>query len=173
MRGDLLGFYRGTSTDTRGRRLDEILAWDDERLEAVHDFIQWLFPLEEPSQFNLAAPLLTPADIREFRADPTLRQNLLRSAARMLAFYGFNVTEGDGHFAVKPSQQFGARQDVVYGGFNHNHLRITRILKSLTLLGLGDVAHKFLAAIQASDENKTLPDESLWYWNDAVGSPST
>lgn len=169
MRGDLLGFYHGTGTDNRGRRLEEILAWDDERLEDIHDFIQWLFPLEEPSQFNLAAPLLTPADIREFRADPLLRENLLRSATRMLAFYGFDLREGSGNITVRPSQQFAARGHVVYGGFNHNHLRITRILKSLSLLGVADLARKFLAALQANDAARSLPRESLTYWSEAVG----
>ncbi len=170
MRSDLLSFYRGTGTENRGRRLDEILAWDDERLEAVHDFIQWLFPLSEPSQFNLAAPLLTPAAIHEFRADPVLRQNLLHSAQRMLVFYGFELREMEGQSAVRPSPQFAERQHVVYGGFNHNHLRITRILKSLTLLGLGKVAREFLAAIQASDLNKTVPRKSLAYWTEALSA---
>jgi Opioid growth factor receptor (OGFr) conserved region len=167
MRGDLLGFYRGTDVDNRGRRLDEILAWDDERLEAVHDFIQWLFPLGEPSQFNLAAPLLTPADIREFRTDPMLRDNLLRSAARMFGFYGFELSDAGGRFAVGPGAQFDQRRHVVYGGFNHNHLRITRILKSLSLLGLGDVARGFLIAMRANDAAKSVPRESLTYWAEA------
>src|SRR5262245_5587601 len=62
----LLDFYRGEGTDAEGRRLDDILAWRDGRLEAVHDFIQWLFPLPEPSRFNPDAPLLTPHDIAAF-----------------------------------------------------------------------------------------------------------
>ena len=45
----LLDFYRGLKADTEGRSLKEILAWDEDDLEAVHDFIQWLFPLPEPS----------------------------------------------------------------------------------------------------------------------------
>ena len=55
----IVRFYRGTGFDARGRSLDEVLAWDDERLEDVHDYIQWLFPLDEPSQFTPHAPLLT------------------------------------------------------------------------------------------------------------------
>ena len=48
----LITFYRGSGTDHAGRRIDEILSWDDAALESVHDYIQWLFPLDEPSRFN-------------------------------------------------------------------------------------------------------------------------
>jgi hypothetical protein len=53
----LLDFYRGVGADTEGRRLEDILAWPDDDLEEVHDFIQWLFPLPEPSR---ASPTPTP-----------------------------------------------------------------------------------------------------------------
>lgn len=40
----LVAFYRGLETDIEGRLLKDILAWPDDDLEAVHDFIQCLFP---------------------------------------------------------------------------------------------------------------------------------
>src|SRR5262245_66390764 len=86
----IVRFYRGDSPDARGRRLDDILAWDDEQLEAVHDYIQWLFPLDEPSRFNRDAPLLTPADRQAFHHQQ-LAANLRRALDRMLAFYGFEL----------------------------------------------------------------------------------
>jgi hypothetical protein len=48
----LLAFYRGQAPDDAGRWLKDIWEWDDEQLETTHDFIQWLFPLPEPSRFN-------------------------------------------------------------------------------------------------------------------------
>src|SRR5687767_8065769 len=83
----LVRFYHGDALDVRGRTLDDILAWDDEQLEAVHDYIQWLFPLDEPSRVNRDAPLLTAADRVAFR-QPTVAGNLRRALDRMLAFYG-------------------------------------------------------------------------------------
>jgi hypothetical protein len=80
----LLDFYRGLETDTQGRLLEDILAWPDDDLEAVHDFIQWLFPLPEPSQFNPDAPLLTEIDIAAFKSDPLLQANLMKSFERIL-----------------------------------------------------------------------------------------
>ena len=67
----IVAFYRRGAADDRGRTLDAILAWDDNRLEAVHDYIQWLFPLDEPSRFNPSATLLTPRDRAAFR-EPAL-----------------------------------------------------------------------------------------------------
>ena len=66
----LLRFYRLEGTDARGRTLSEIWSWDADRLEGVHDYIQWLFPLPEASAFNPSAPLLTDATLEAFRADP-------------------------------------------------------------------------------------------------------
>lgn len=40
----LLDFYCGEATDAEGRFLKDIWSWADDDLEAVHDFIQWLFP---------------------------------------------------------------------------------------------------------------------------------
>lgn len=51
----LIGFYRDGAQDDCGRTLAKILSWPDDRLEAVHDFIQWMFPLPERSGANPAA----------------------------------------------------------------------------------------------------------------------
>ena len=63
----LIGFYSGKGTDDRGRRIDEIWSFSHEELEAVHDYIQWLFPLAERSAFNPGAPLLDDETIARFR----------------------------------------------------------------------------------------------------------
>jgi hypothetical protein len=65
----LLDFYRGQARDEDNRLLADLWAWSDADLEEVHDYIQWMFPLPEPSRFNLDAPLLTDDDIAAFRDD--------------------------------------------------------------------------------------------------------
>src|SRR5438067_6338723 len=84
----LTEFYRGTGLDTEGRTLSEMWAFRDEEMEAYHDFIQWMFPLRERSQFNPDAPLLSDDDVAAFRDDLTLRAHLLRSLDRFLDFLG-------------------------------------------------------------------------------------
>src|ERR1700754_1472380 len=88
MASNLLDFYKGLGVDAAGRTIEEIWAWDYRRLEMVHDYIQWLFPLPEPSRFNPDAPLLKDADIAAFRADLALQARVRRSLDLMLEFFG-------------------------------------------------------------------------------------
>ena len=89
-----VNFHRGLGTDTEGRLLTDILAWPDDDFEAVHDFIQWLFPLPEPSQFNPDTPLLTKDDTAAFKSNSVLHANLMKSFERILAFLGLALSEG-------------------------------------------------------------------------------
>ncbi len=84
----IIDFHSGSATDDRGRYLREIQHWPDERLEFVHDFIQWMFPLIEPSGVNPSAPVLDRPTILTFRSRPELMRNLRASFLRMLRFYG-------------------------------------------------------------------------------------
>ena len=150
-------FYAGTGTDDRGRSLADILAWDDGRLEAVHDYIQWLFPLPEASAFNPSAPLLTDADIAAFHDQPALQAGLGRSLARMRAFYGL------------PAGRARQAQWVTAG--NHNMLRISRILRSLHLLGLDDEAQALLRDLEAlykAGAGSIIGPVTLGYWRRAA-----
>jgi hypothetical protein len=163
----LVEFYRGTGTDGEGRCLDAILAWGDGRLEAVHDFIQWLFPLPEPSRFNPDAPLLTAEDLAAFRQDSALRANLRRSFERILTFLGLAET-GSGE--VVEGSNFESRAADVWEYPNHNWLRITRILRSLTLLGLGDEARALYRRLADFHARRRFPigDDTFQYWSGAI-----
>jgi hypothetical protein len=150
----IIGFLSGERPDGQGRYQRDLLGWTDEQLESVHDFIQWMFPLTEPSPVNPDAPVLDQDTIREIRSRPDLQQSLRASAQRMRQFYA------------------GSRHWIVPG--NHNHLRITRILKSLRLTGLGPEADSFfdwLTAIYNEERRKSRPgitDRSYEFWKQAV-----
>ncbi len=129
----LLDFYHEVGTDCEKRFLGGVLAWDGKILEEVHDFIQWLFPIPEASQFNFKAPVLTEDDSKAFNNDSRLRDNLRKSFQRILRFLGLTLTP-DGE--VVKGENFAERLADVWAAPNHNWLRITRILRSLKLLGL-------------------------------------
>ena len=124
----LIEFYSGRAPDHAGRFANEIQEWPDERLEAVHDFIQWLFPLAEPSPVNPLAPVLDRETVEAFAARPELRRNLRLSFLRMLRFYGLEWQPGPPP-AVRLTANFRQRAANWLHPGNHNHLRITRILK--------------------------------------------
>jgi hypothetical protein len=164
---DLVAFYRGEAPDDQGRTLGDLWAWGNERLESVHDYIQALFPLPEPSRFNARAPLLDAAALARFRSEPVIRANLLRSLGVMLRFYGFRE---DAAGRVVPADNFAERAAEWLVPGDHNHLRITRILRCLTLCGLGDRAAAFLAVLkEVAGPGKVAPDTPA-YWENAVAS---
>jgi hypothetical protein len=167
-------FYRGDGRDARGRTLDDILGWDDAALESVHDFVQWLFPLDEPSAFNPDAPLVSEADRAAFRQDPRLEANLRRAFERMLAFYGLELDETGAAPAVRRAGSWDERSPVWLHRGNHNHLRLTRILKSLTILGQPALARALYDRLW--EEANRAPDRitpvTLRYWTSASRTSS-
>jgi hypothetical protein len=166
-RSAIVRFYQGEAADDRGRTLDTILSWDDGRLEAVHDYIQWLFPLDEPSRFNPSAPLLTAHDRAAFR-DPDLAANLRRALDRMLAFYGFTLDPSPPP-RIKRSSRWSERSAVWLHAGNHNLLRLTRIIRSLALLGQTDLSTAMYGALRRECEGH-VSAVTLEYWKEATNA---
>ena len=164
----ILDFYKGSGGNSGGWRLQEILEWSDEELEEVHDFIQWLFPLPEHSQANPYAPLLDPATISAFHNDEKLRRELRSSLDRMLLFYGFtrhqdSIFEGE-HFRTRAANWLTPG--------NHNHLRLTRMIRSLRILGLEVEAQALWKALQTvyqSEEGaNSISQRTYNFWTRAA-----
>ncbi|MFE1603204.1 opioid growth factor receptor-related protein [Methylobacterium sp. ID0610] len=148
--GPIHAFLAGQGRDGRGRLLAEVLAFDDLRIEAVHDFIQWCFPLREASRAVPGAPVLGAGEADAIRADPAARAGLAAARDRMRLFY--------------------ARTDGWLTARDHNHLRITRILTALGDLLGPEEAEAFLAAVLARDAAAGHPvnRESVAFWKRAV-----
>lgn len=144
--GPILAFLEGEGPDARGRTVFEILAMNDVVLERSHDFIQWLFPLPEPSAAVPDAPVLTPDDIRAIRESELAPVALAAATDRMANFYRST------HDWLMPN--------------DHNHRRITRIIRSLRLLAGDAEAEAFRAFIMARVEATRAPisARSRGYW---------
>lgn len=163
----LTDFYSGNGTDSEGRMLEEILQWGDDRLEFAHDYIQWLFPLREPSNFNPDAPILTDEDIALWQANPVLSENMLRAFRVYLHFLGL---EYDELFTVKPAEWFADRR-VIWRYPNHNWLRITRVISSLKAIGTPSLviaADAFFECLtRLHKEDGYVSENSFTYWQEA------
>ena len=164
----IVDFYRGDQPDYQGRKLSDIWEWSNDRLESVHDFIQVLFPNQEPSRVNPEAPLLDQAAIDAFRRDEKLRQNLARSLDLMLRFYGLAYEPKTGQ--VVKARDFAERAPNWLTPHNHNHLRITRILKCLVALGLPERARAFCACLEEiyAERKDVIGQEAFAFWKAAV-----
>ncbi|KAG9269902.1 opioid growth factor receptor-like protein 1 [Astyanax mexicanus] len=105
---------------------------DYKRLERVHSYIQWLFPLREPG-VNYMATELTKKEIQAFRESAEAKRRLVDSYELMLGFYGIQLLSRETG-EVKRSENWRERFANLERNM-HNNLRITRILKSLGELG--------------------------------------
>ena len=143
-----LNFLEG-GEDLRGRTLDQILAMDDHWIEHKHDFIQWLFPLDVPSGSNKFAPILLIDEILAIAASEKAQLSLKKGVRRMKEFYTSN--------------------DHWIRCYDHNHLRITRIIKSLKLLSTEKEANDFKEWLvyRLGDQRLSISTKSLNFWNEA------
>jgi hypothetical protein len=166
----LIAFYRDGARDDRGRTLAEILAWSDDRLEDVHDFIQWLFPLPEPSGANPGAPALDAATIQEFHATPAMRDRLRQAFERMMRFYGLAWVSTATGGAVERLPDFRERAQNWLWPMNHNHPRLTRILRSTLLLGLDAESKALFHALNAvyREYPDRISTRTHAFWKDAA-----
>ena len=167
----IVEFYRGQRPDSEGRLLQDLWAWDDDALEAVHDYIQWLFPLAVPSGVNPDAPLVSPRTVAAFAGDPELRARLARSFERMLAFYGLERVTAPAGVHIRRGSHFAARSRVWLRPFNHNFLRLTRILTCLRTLGLPDEAaalFRCLEELVRSGAKDVIGDRTFDFWQRAA-----
>jgi hypothetical protein len=159
--------------------------WTDEAWEMNHDFIQWLFPLKTPSNFNPDAPLLTDEDIAMFKSNNLLQQNVRQSFRRFLRFLGLNPgiyiakgwVEGDEAGVAIPSYNPGYQihkaanfesRKWIWENINHNWLRITRVIASLKLLGFDGEATSFFNCLGVLYNEGYGSPESFAYWQKAA-----
>ena len=146
MADSVLRFLEGLTTDNRGRQINEILDQDDWFWENTHDFIQWLFPLNEESSAVRNSPVLNEQEIGLIRASESARGSLLASADRYKVFLLNTTRWRNSH--------------------DHNHLRITRVIKSLRLLTDDETANgfKYWIAGQLGDQIDSINTRSKKFW---------
>ena len=171
-RSFIIEFYDSPSgtRDSKGRTLHDILEYDDDQLEYYHDYIQVVFPLPEPSMVNGSASLIDRQTFEAFRSEPQLRVNLRLIFDRMLTFYGLEWSRNS---KIEPSPTFWAnRKDNWLQQSSHNHLRITRIIRSIRILGLEEEAEAFFVALELIFKTTgRISSRSLEYWRRAAQRP--
>lgn len=134
--------------------LHKVMHADNEWLEMHHDWIQTAFPLYTPSCYHPGSVLLTRELLEAIKDDVWVVEQIHRALARM-ALYFKSTT----HWAEQ---------------YNHNLLRITRILLSISYtLGSGK-AHWFLRTILRRCEELGFRPETttLNYWSCAANGLS-
>jgi hypothetical protein len=167
-------FLAGIVPGPRGNHLSDILAFSDDQLESRHDFIQWCFPLSEPSAAVPNSPVLTIEELRQLGAHSQTAHGTEAIFTRMLAFYGLMIVEGVSR-TVAPAANFAERADNWLPYITHNDRRISRILRSLTLQGHTEYAQMFYdCLLKLINEAPPHRKQVLQYWENArvLGPPN-
>jgi Opioid growth factor receptor (OGFr) conserved region len=126
--------------------IDEIITkWNFDAWEGCHDFVQWVFPTTTKSKYNQNAPILTDDDIQFFKNDES--GDLAKR---------FNS-------AVEFFKKFLLSDPLNFKQFNHNWLRISRVLQSGRELGF-DMRnfYKFLIT-----NGQYVPSDTWKFWQNA------
>lgn len=162
----LVEFYRGEIPNNEGVFLEQILDYTYGQLEIDHAYVQWIFPLKERSMFNIDAPLLHDEEIILFKTDIELKNKVSEVTQKMLDYFGMCFHHGVVCWQ-EPDPEYGHKDPKWWlRHFNHNFLRMTRMLSSLRYLGLENVSVAVYECLLSCRE--MYGNESYNYWTEAA-----
>lgn len=142
-------FLLNKSKDHNGRKLMDIVKFSDSEIESTHDFIQLIFPLDEPS--NLSSNIYfidSKLHLKNLQKNDLVKNKLIE-----LSNWFINFLKRQNHWMVN---------------YNHNHLRITRMIKSIRLIvGDKEANDIYNKIINIKDIKKKVGKKSLEYWKNA------
>ena len=117
-------FLSGVGPDYKGRMLSEIWRFTDFEIDNTHDFIQVVFPTDKLSKSSFHGLYLkSQGEIEEIQKCQIATNNLVFSSGWFLEYL--------------------ERNEAWHNKYDHNHLRISRIIQCLRLLVSDIEAEKF------------------------------
>ncbi|WP_025820597.1 opioid growth factor receptor-related protein [Shewanella marina] len=165
MNNPTVDFMLGKEADAFGRHIAQLQNFDHFWLEYDHKYIQMLFPMDTGSKFNKHAALITDVERALFAKSPELRVIQLRSFDMMLDFYGL---QRDGK-NISAKDELSPKSHDWLKSRNHNQLRITRIIRSLALLGQFELAQKFCVTMtELGQAYGDITPITYSYWQQAL-----
>jgi len=141
-------FLLGIEPDFKGRTIQEIWDYSDIQIEGNHDFIQLIFPLNKKSKNVFHGYYLDNEDlINELKDSHQVRENIIKSSSWFLSFLKRND-----HWKSK---------------YDHNQLRITRVIECLRLLVGHDEADNFYQSVVGLSLDSNINKTTLEFWKNA------
>jgi hypothetical protein len=173
---EIIQFYLGADVHPDHYIIDQVWKWSDLEINDKHSFVQWLFPLNVALQVSSSSPILSKKDIGLFRTEQELKRRLLISFTMMLRFFGLTIQFKDRAIIVVKSEDFEEKLckpfDKGMTWYREHHFkRISRMLRSMTLLGLEQPADAFYYALKDlhKSNKERIPVSTYLFWKDAVG----
>ena len=145
----ILNFLIGNQEDSNNRCIQDIWVMNDREIENTHNFIQWIFPLSERSEAVPNSPIVSEEEVYQIKNSELAQNNIKKSSDWFLGFLERN------------------KYWICYS--NHNHLRITRAIKSLRLIHSNKEAEKFKTdIINLIEGNEAkISSISLEFWKNS------
>ena len=166
----VINFYNNSYSVNNKKKyyFNDIMKWDDYKLEKTKHYIDWLFPEKEINN-NITYQKLTNADIHQLKNNVYIRSKVVEATLRMLLFYGFVLDKSNG---IKQVKELNRRdRGITVGLFSiHNYNRITRILNFLVMIDMEYLSAIFFLALcnalksNNSLLNKVVANDSLKEW---------
>ena len=146
---NLVTFLKDQEPDFNVRFLSDIWNFRDIDIERNHDFIQILFPLDIWSNNTSHHYYIdNPELLSDLIKDELVKSNIVKSTKW---FHGF----------LKRNEHWKKSQD-------HNHLRITRIIKCLRLIVSDEEAENFYDdVLELLGNNNLINKRTLEFWKEA------
>jgi hypothetical protein len=161
----ILTFQLNQSPDHKGRKIEDIWGFTGFWLEHDHQYIQWLFPIDSQTKFNRHAPILTQEDQEAFRQNPLLKEAQQCSLDVMLKFFGMKRFNDQ----IMPGDNLNIRDHIWLKHGGHNHLRISRIIRSLALCDQLNSAKMFQQVmLETAMSHGQVEQKTINFWNDAI-----
>ena len=141
-------FLLGKEEDFKGRTIEDIWSFSDIQIEKNHDFIQLIFPLNKRSQNVLHGYYLDNEElINDLKENKQICENIMKSSSWFLSF-------------LKRNHHWKSRYD-------HNQLRITRVIECLRLLVGDDEADNFYQSVVGLSLDCNINKTTLEFWKNA------
>lgn len=138
-------FHVANAPMADGFRRIELLSLSDEDFENKHGFIQWAFPITEPSKHLSNAPVLDLGSAIWLAKNHEVSEFLESMTVRFLEFLKSNP-----HWKCK---------------YNHNHLRISRAIQSIRILHSWELASWFYNKVKdLAGDSLSQMENSNRYW---------
>jgi len=162
----IIPFMLNQTSTHEGQLISDIWQLDSFWLEHNHKYIQWLFPVDTGTKFNKHAPVLSKSDVAAFKNNHELKSIQQKSLDLMVTFFG--IERHSMEFKAAPGLNIKEHIWLKFGG--HNHLRITRIIRSLALCDQQELAKAFQQAMISisKQHGDNINSTTKQYWVDAL-----
>lgn len=142
---EIINFLEGTGVARDGLTLSQIWAFPDDEIERNHVFIQWMFPTDLLSASNKSGPVLSVTDLGLLQHNVSIAQNIERSLTWFVSFL--------------------SRYNHWITNYNHNHLRVSRIIRCTALLHSVELSKWFMdTVIELAEHDKTALAVARLHW---------